>query len=107
VLTREEITKNGEIVHNHAHVPDQGVVIRRAGVVVGVVVLPVVVSAPTPVVTASACQLCSARGRNCYGTKNPTNHKSNTNNFGPHRSMFLSIDVNRVQFVTLINFYEQ
>ena len=93
MLTGEEITKNREVVHDHADIPDQGVVVGGAGMVVGVVVLTVVMPATSP--ASSACQLGGARRGDCYGPENPTSHKSNTNNFGPHRWMFLSIDVNR------------
>jgi hypothetical protein len=104
LLSRENATKNREIVHDHADIPDQGVVIRGAGVVVGVVMLPVVVPVTSPV-PSSARQLARGdRGGDCYGPEDPTSHKSNINYFGPHRSMFLSIDVNRAQHATGINF---
>src|SRR5947208_630257 len=106
LLSREDATKNRQIVHKHAQLPDQGVVVRGAGVVGGVVMLPVVVPATSP--ASSAGHLAGGgRGGDCDCPKCPTRHKSNTDNFGPHRSIFLSIDVNRAQLVTGINLYEQ
>src|SRR5205085_7800656 len=93
--------QDGQVVHDHAHISDHRVVVGRTGVVVGVVLLAIVVAAFSTPPAASAC--VGAGRRDCRGPKNPTNHKNHTNNFGPHRSMFLSIDVNRGQHLTTIN----
>jgi hypothetical protein len=75
-------------------------------VVVLVALLTIVVSAVS-IVTFAPTRKRGAGSSDRSETENPASHKRHTSNFGPHRSMFLSIGINRVQVTTLINLNEQ
>src|SRR6185436_18323896 len=105
LLTCEDTAQDGQVVNDHAHIPHHGVVVGGTGVVVGVALLAIVMAAATVIPAPTAC--VGARQTDCSSPENPTRHKNHTNNFGPHRSMFLSIDVNRIQHLTTINSNKQ
>src|SRR5688572_11286409 len=95
----EDASENREVVDDDADIPDHGVVVRGTRVVVLVPLLTVVV--PTAaVVTLTTARKRGARGGDCTDAENPASHKRNTSNFGPHGSMFLSMDDNRTQHAT-------
>jgi hypothetical protein len=73
-------------------------------VVVLVPLLTIVVPIATVVVLTTARKRGSGRG-DSSDTENPASHKRNTSNFGPHGSMFLSINDYREQDTTLIYLY--
>jgi hypothetical protein len=75
-------------------------------VVVLVPLLTVVVPAASVVITVSPTGK-SSTGSGCGSdTENPASNKCNTSNFGPHGSIFLSMNDRRVQSRTLIHLYE-
>ncbi len=84
LLCREDIAQN--VIHGDAHWADQNFTLRDTAIA----------SAPVlGAATASAGELGRTRRRNGQRPKQPSCNKNNTSNFGPHRSMFLSMGFNR------------
>ena len=86
LLCREDIAQN--VVDGDAHGADQHFTLGNAAVS-AVSVVMIVVAAPGGDLGRDGC--CRHR----YSPKEPRCNKNNTNNFGPHRSMFLSMGFNQ------------
>ena len=99
LLSREDIAQ--DVVDGDAHWADQNLTLRHATIASASVVMIRVAPA--------AVGKLGCRGRRCHRKRpeQPSCNKNNTSNFGPHRSMFLSIDVNRIQHLTTIDTNEQ
>jgi hypothetical protein len=83
LLCREDIAQN--VVDGDAHGADQNFTLGNAAVAAVSVVM---------IVVTAAGQLTGRRGHT-NRPKQPSCNKNNTNNFGPHRSMFLSMGFNQ------------
>ena len=84
MLCREDIAQN--VVHGDADRTDQNFTLGHAAVASASVLM---------IGPASAGKLSAAGCRHSERTKQPRCNKNNTSNFGPHRSMFLSMGFNQ------------
>lgn len=88
LLCGEDIAQN--VVDGDADGPDQNFTLGHAAIA------PAAVSVVMIVVAAPRGDLGGDGGRrHRYSPKEPRYNKNNTSNFGPHRSMFLSMGFNR------------
>jgi hypothetical protein len=90
LLRIEDIAQNVNVVDVHAHRANDGLALGDAPAFLSVVAFGVIVAA------ASGRDLeRGGRRRHRNRPKQPRCNKNNTSNFGPHRSMFLSMGFNR------------
>ena len=84
LLSREDIAQN--VVDGDAHRADQNFTFRHAAIASASVVM---------IRVAPARKLGGGGCRHSNRPKQPRCNKNNTSNFGPHRSMFLSMGFNQ------------